>query len=160
MEYAADWKIDYDADHDQTRNVRFIPQNTPHPVVVLLAIKPEARPPDDYYREKPGLAALSFGSGIAERAAMREDSQGGFISYGQVQLGDGPAAAAQIVRTVKDSKNFASVQSFVMLNNGYLVMGAVITFGEEGQVLEAAAYHKEIAAAYALLRSIHVNPKK
>jgi hypothetical protein len=157
FEYSPDWKIDADVDHNQTRNVRIIPKTTKYPLVVILTINPNAPESDKAYSETPALGAVSFGYSIAKQASGRNDGKGGFISYDEVQLGDRPAAAAQIVLPSKDGNKFASVHSFITLRYGVMLVGAVVIVGESGRIVEDPTFHKDLAIAYAILRSIYIN---
>jgi hypothetical protein len=157
LEYSPDWKIDADADHNQTRNVRLIPKTTKYLLLVVLTINPNAPESDKVYSESPALGAVSFGYSIAKQAAKRSDGNGGFVSYDEVQLGDGPAAASQIVLPTTDGKKFASVHSFVTMRHGVMLVGAVVIVGESGRIVEDPTFHKDLAIAYAILRSIRIN---
>jgi hypothetical protein len=157
LAYPSSWKIDLENDENGTHTLRVAPTNASLKVLIVLGLSPSAPPPDQKYKEVPALAGLAFAYPSTAQAA---DNKGkGLLSYCEVQLGSGPAPATQISWPTKDGKLFISTLGFTLLRHGAMVGGILTTSGQVGQVNEDPAYHKAIAEAYGILRSLRIGKK-
>jgi hypothetical protein len=156
IKYPSNWKVEMDREQDGNRNVSFIPSSPKPSVRLILTIMPSERPPDQYFKEKPGLAALRFGLPLAKRSASQKNDDSALVGYNEVQLGDGPASASQILVPSPEGNMYMSVHSFVILQNNILLFGAVVMPGQIGGVPEDAVFHQQINQAYEILRNLHI----
>lgn len=152
----SNWKIETDREQDGKRNVSFIPILPKPSVRLLVTIIPSNKAPDKYFVEKPGLVALGFGLPLAERSAGKKNNSSALFGFNEVQLGDGPASASQILVPSSGGKSYVSVHSFVILRNNILLFGAVVMLGQVGGVPEDVGFHQQINQAYEILRSLHI----
>jgi len=156
IKYPSNWKIETDREQDGNRNVSFIPSLPKPSVRLIFTIIPSNKPPDKYFKEKPGLAALRFGLPLAERSAGQKNDSSALFGLNEVQLGDGPASASQILVPSVGGKTYVSVHSFVVLRNNILIFGAIVMLGQIGGVPQDASYHEQVNQTYEILRSVHI----
>lgn len=153
IEYPTSWKKEVDSDEEDTQILRLVSKSTT-PLMLLLTILPNAPAPDKTYLEAPALAALAHAYPVATQAAGTKDNI--TVSYNEVQLGDGPAAATLLTLPTGKGKKFVSTHAFTSVRNGAMVLGIILTIGQEGLVIEEPGYHKAVAEVYAMLRSIRI----
>ena len=162
LQYPSDWVVDRDV-YNQKKKQKMVrltsTRTSARPVAVMLVFTPDPPAPDKKYLQRPSLTALSFGFPLAKKAAGADKGDKTFVGYDQVQLGDGPAPAARVIIPRKDGKTTANVHTFVRLERRGMILGAVITTGVIGQVIEDFEFHKAIGQAYGILRSIHIAAK-
>lgn len=156
IKYPSNWKIETDKEQDGNRNVSFIPSLPKPSLRLIFTIIPSNKPSDKYFKEKPGLAALSFGLPLAKRSAGQKNDGSALVGYNEVQLGNGPASASQILVPSPGGKIYMSVHSFVLLRNNILLFGAVVMPGQVGGVPEDASFHEQINQAYDILRNLYI----
>jgi hypothetical protein len=155
MEYPGSWKKDTESDYGKQRVIRISKTGT-YPVIILLTISPHTQEPDKEYKERPSMAAFSYGFPIVKRFSGRKEVNDGLLSYNEVQLKLGPAAAAQIIIPNEKGGRYTSGHSFVAIKNNVMILGIVVTFGQTGQLIQNNEFHKATAEAYAILRSIDI----
>ena len=155
MEYPESWKKDSDTDYGKQRVIRISKTGT-YPVIILLTISPYSQAPDKEYKERPSLAAFSYGFPIVKGFSGRKEVNDGILSYNEVQLGLGAASAAQIFIPNEKGSNYTSGHSFVVIKKNMMILGVVVSFGQPGKLIQNNDFHEAIAEAYAVLRSIDI----
>ena len=155
MEIPSSWKMESEADDNGTRILRLAATTAKPRLVLVLTLAPSMPQQDAKYLQVPGLAgvALSYPA-VAQAAGNKDDAM---LTLSEVQLGIGPAAAAQLIIPSKDRKNFVSAHSFSKMKDGLLLAGFLLTFGQPGGINEDPTYHRAIAEAYAMLRTIQIS---
>lgn len=156
IEYPSAWKLETDVEQDGKRHLRFIPSLAKPSLRLIISIIPSDKPPDRYFEEKPSLAALGFGLPLAKRSVGQKADVDPLIGFNEVQLGDGPAAASQIILSAHGDKKYISVHSFVTLRNNILIFGAVVMPGQLGGIPEDVDFHEQVSQTYEILRNLHI----
>lgn len=155
--YPAGWKKDVDADEKGARIVSLVATAAKPKVVLLLSFSPEAPPQDGKFLEAPGLASLAMSYGAVCQAAGAKDK--GMLTFNEIQVGDAPAQGSQFTMPTSDGKAYASAHGFTQVRSDGMVIGFLLTSGQVGGVNDDPAYHKAIAEAYAILRTVRSGAK-
>jgi hypothetical protein len=100
--------------------------------------------------------ALSYGYSVIRGFLSKDESDKVLVTYGEVQLRDGPVASAHLAGIGAGGKGFAAVQSFALLKNNMLLTGALVTLAPLNKVIEDPVYNAAISEVYSIMRSMQV----
>lgn len=120
-------------------------------VRVVLKVIDNPDPQDATFAKQPGLSAATFGLALVKRMTRGAGLDTALLGYDQPVVAGKPAGGSRIY-VPHPSGRFISVHAIVQSTPKKVLMAAILTKGEAGQVNEVQAHHDAIREAYAMLR--------
>jgi len=156
VEIPAGWEATDQTDEQRGHMLRLEAKNANPKVTVMIAMMPDPPAVDEQYRQGPGLGAFSFVYPLLKRVSENTEGRGAIVSFGQILLGAGPAAAAHATMPTPDGSRIITANAFVQHRGSILLFGAVISQARADSINDSPAHHRAIKEAYGLLRTLTV----
>lgn len=151
--YPQHWSLVEDQEVEHTRQVRLIVEQQ-EGIQILLSLMDPFPGPDEQYKKLPVMASVSYGLGLALKLAGQSGDSAIALSYGSIELADGPHSSARFTIAQPDTREFHTLECFHYIAADMAYFGIILSKGLKGQVVENLMYHQYVADAYAIIRSL------
>ena len=157
--YPAHWAIVGEQDVGDTHQLKLVSDQAETITVFLNLIK-NFSAPNEEYKTKPVMASVSFGLDLALKLAGSYGESAIALSYGSIELADGPVLSARFMISAPDpeTKIFYSLECFHTFSEtkGMAFFGMLLSRGTKGRITENPIYHQYVAEAYAIIRGVTI----
>lgn len=160
LTYPSHWSIALDQDVGEAHQIRLVSDQAETSSIILNLLE-EFPAPDEAYTATPVMASVSFGLDVALQLAGEYGESAIAVSYGNIQLADGPALTARFMVTAPDPEmmGFYTLDCFHARSEdtGSAFFGMLLNTGTRGKIIDNPTYHQYISEAYTIAKSVVIN---
>jgi hypothetical protein len=130
------------------------------PLSLVLTLKTDMPARDEKYDENPAMTSVAFGLPIALKLAQKQEERI-TASFAPMNFSDYWELAARFQIMDSDQRRFHLVEAFHYFpeaGENYAVLGAILTQGQVGEVIEEPEYYQYVYEVYDIIQNITVTP--
>jgi hypothetical protein len=154
---AQGWQLKERDSDEHTMNLQLVSERE-RDLAIVMTLKNNMPPRDANYEENPAMASSAFGLPIALELADKEEERIA-VSFAPMNFDEHWELAAHFLVADAEGNGFKLIEAFHYFpesDENYALLGAIMSSGQKGELVEETAHYDYLYQAYEIVQSVQV----